>query len=101
MKLYGLYSGNELMYVDTVGETTMDWCDKCNYHLNILSNGGQHENDLYKFLLEGKEEGKKIYMMPIHEVPGMDVESVRRALVYALRPIGNWEEWREEEEREE
>ena len=47
MKLYGLYSGNELMYVDTVGETTMDWCDKCNYHLDILSNGGQHENELY------------------------------------------------------
>jgi hypothetical protein len=37
----------------------------------------------------------------LYELPGADVEATRVALVYTLRPIGNWFEWHWLEEREE
>ena len=41
-KLYGLYSGDELVYVDRVKDTAEAMCDEFNLHLAILENGGKH-----------------------------------------------------------
>ena len=40
-------------------------------------------------------------MHMLYELPGADVEATRVALVYTLRPIGNWYEWNWLEEKEE
>ena len=41
-KLYGLYSGDELVFVGRVGDTTDDWWDIFNYHLHILEQDRPH-----------------------------------------------------------
>lgn len=92
-KLYGLYSGDELVYIDKVEDTAEAMCDEFNLHLAILENGGKHQNYMYEYMLERREEGQHIRMTMLNEVPGnADSEMVRLALVYALRPTGNWHE---------
>ena len=100
-KLYGLYSGDELVYVDRVKGTAEAMCDEFNLHLAILENGGKHQNYMYEYMLERKEEGHNIRMSVLYELPGVDVEVARVVLVYTLRPIGNWYEWNWLEEKEE
>ena len=41
-KLYGLFSGDELVYVGKVENTAQAMCDEFNLHLAILENGGKH-----------------------------------------------------------
>ena len=97
-KLYGLYSGDELVYVGKIEDTAQAYCEEFNLHLDILENGGQHQNYMYEYMLE---RGDSIRMHILYELPGADVEAIRTALVYALRPIGNWYEWNWLEEKEE
>jgi hypothetical protein len=53
-------------------------------------------------MLDRHKEGQRIRMTMLNEVPGnADSEMVRLALVYALRPTGNWHEWYWVEEEEE
>jgi hypothetical protein len=56
---------------------------------------------MYEYMLERREEGHSIRMSILYELPGADVEATRVALVYSLRPIGNWCEWNWLEEKEE
>lgn len=101
-KLYGLYSSDELAYVGKVEDTAQAVCDEFNLHLAILEKGSKHQNYTYEYMLERREEGQFIRMTMLNEVPGKeDIEAVRFALVYALRPIGNWYEWNWLEEQEE
>ena len=100
-KLYGLYSGDELVFVGKIEDTAEAYCKEFDSHLAILENGGQHENYMYEYMLERREEDYLIRMTMLHEVPGKeDIEEVRLMLVYALRPIGNENEWRWTEETE-
>ena len=39
-KLYGLYSGDELVYVGKIEDTAQAYCEEFNLHLDILENGG-------------------------------------------------------------
>lgn len=101
-KLYGLYSGDELVYIGKVEDTAEATCDEFNLHLAILQNGGKHQNYMYEYMLDRHQEGQRIRMTLLNEVPGnADPEMVRLALVYALRPTGNWHEWHWVEEEEE
>ena len=100
-KLYGLYSGDELVYVGKIEDTAQAVCDEFNLHLAILEHGSKHQNYMYEYMLERREEGQFVRMTMLNEVPGKeDIETVRLALVYALRPIGNWYEWHWTEEEE-
>jgi hypothetical protein len=99
--LYGLFSGDELVYVDKIEDTAQAYSDAINLHRVILENGGKHQNYMYEYMLDRREEGHSIGMGMLHELPGADVEVARVALVYALRPIGNWYEWNWLEEKEE
>lgn len=56
---------------------------------------------MYEYMLDRKEEGHSIRMHMLYELPDVDLETTRTALVYALRPIGNWYEWHWLEEKEE
>lgn len=100
-KLYGLYSGDELIYVGKVENTAEAYCKEFNLHQSILANGGKHQNYMYEYMLERKEEGHSVRMRMLYELPGTDIEVMRVALVYALRPTGNWYEWNWLEEKEE
>jgi hypothetical protein len=55
-KLYGLFSGDELVYVGKIEDTIEAYCKEFDSHLEILENGGQHENYMYEYMLERKEE---------------------------------------------
>ena len=100
-KLYGLFSGDELVYVGKIEDTAQAYSDELNLHLAILANGNKHENYMYEYMLNRQEEGHSVRMSMLYELPGADVEATRVALVYTLRPIGNWHEWHWLEEKEE
>ena len=100
-KLYGLYSGDELVYVGKIEDAAEAYCKEFNLHLAILEKGGKHQNYMYEYMLDRKEEGHSIRMHMLYESPGANVEVSRLALVYTLRPIGNWYEWNWLEEKEE
>ena len=92
-KLYGLFSGD----VGKIEDTAQAYSEELNLHLAILAN----ENYMYEYMLDRQEEGHSVRMSMLHELPGADVEATRVALVYTLRPIGNWHEWHLLEEKEE
>ena len=100
-KLYGLFSGDELVYVGKIEDTAEAYCKEFNLHLAILEKDGKHQNYMYEYMLGRREEGHSIRMHMLYELPGADVEATRAALVYTLRPIGNWYEWNWLEEKEE
>ena len=76
-----------------IDDTAEAYCEEFNLHLSILENDGKHQNYMYEYMRDRREEGYGIRMSMLYELPGADVEVVRVALVYALRPIGNWYEW--------
>jgi hypothetical protein len=41
-KLYGLFSGDELVYVGKVEDAAQAVCDEFNLHLAILEHGSKH-----------------------------------------------------------
>ena len=76
--LYGLYSGDELVYVGKIENTAQAYCDESNYHLSILNSGDRHENYMYEHLLDRKAEGYSIQMRTLYEIPdGLNLEEVR------------------------
>ena len=41
-KLYGLFSGDELVYVGKIEDAAEAYCKEFNLHLAILEKGGKH-----------------------------------------------------------
>lgn len=96
--LYGIYCDDELVYVGKVENTAEAMMFEMRKHASRVKNS---ENEVYDYLAEKERSWDyDIYMLPLHATPGIDIEVARKALVYALRPYGNWDEWSWLEEQE-
>ena len=100
-KLYGIYAGEELVYIGKIKDSAQAMCTEWATHSYYLENQDKSDNYMYEYLNDRYEEGERIYPQILCNVPNADIESVRLSLVYALRPIGNWYEWNWLEEKEE
>ena len=102
-KLYGLYSGDELVFVGRIRDTTEDWCDIFNYHLHILEQDRPHQNPMYKYMRDRVKQGHQVHIYPFSLLENMpdwkeeELERIRQGIVYALCPMGNWKEWGEKD----
>lgn len=97
--LYGIYSDDELVYIGKVEDTAEAMMYEMRKHAREVKAGN---NDVYEYLSnQEKNQDYDVHMIPLHSTPGIDIETARLALVYALRPFGNWHEWHWLEEKEE
>lgn len=99
--LYAIYCDDELIYIGKVKDSAEAMMDEMR---RLGREKQQGTNDMYDYLANRERNlDYDVHMIPLHSTPGMEVEEARRALVYSLRPFGNWSEWHwleEEEERE-
>ena len=92
---------DELVYIGKVEDSAAAMMYEMRRHAQEVR---KDDNEVYAYLAEKERSWEyDVKMVPLYPTPGIDVETARKALVYALRPYGNWSEWHwleEEEEKE-
>ena len=97
--LYAIYCDDELIYIGKVKDSAEALMDEMR---RLKREKQQGTNDMYDYLANRERNlDCNVHMIPLYSTPGIDIEEARKALVYSLRPFGNWSEWHWLEEKEE
>ena len=105
-KLYAVYAGQEIVYIDLIEDTVEAWHEAWDRH-NEGFKDKEHPNYMYEVMREHKAEGHTISMQPLRLLEYLpdwknntkdDLERIRKILIYTILPIGNWDEYHKDEE---